>query len=175
MRIAVCGHGRAGKDTVSEWLRDNTGLRYTGSTSQAAARVVMSNMNAAGHAYASVEECWNDRHNHRTEWRDIIWAYNGPDGMALYRDMAAENDILNGIRSIKELAACKRSGLIDAAVWVSAPVPIDLSNEIRPNHCQYVIKNCGSTPDLYRELKSFVMELRDEGWPVLVKESCLRQ
>ena len=39
MRIAVCGEGRSGKDTVSLWLGSNTALRYVESTSEAAARL----------------------------------------------------------------------------------------------------------------------------------------
>lgn len=175
MRIAVCGHGRAGKDTVCQWLAQNTSLRYEKSTSQAAAEVVFRRMAELGHGYPSVQACWEDRHNHRELWAETIWAYNQPDGLTLYRQMAETNDVLNGIRRWSELEACANEGIVDYSIWVSAPVAVDPSNEIGLGHCSYVISNCGSPGDLQRQLWDFVIGLRDRPYGIdLVKETSLR-
>jgi hypothetical protein len=119
-RIALCGPGRCGKDTAADWLAANTKLRYHQSTSQAAADICFKKLHKK-YGYKTPQEAFVDRHRHRTEWAEIIWAYNKPDGIRLYRDMVRTNDVLNGIRKSNELHACKQLGLIDLAIWIDRP------------------------------------------------------
>jgi hypothetical protein len=107
MRLAIVGPGQSGKTTAARWFAEHTPLRYVESTSAAAAKVVCGHP-SMGDRYGSLEECYADRRNHRRQWRDIILEYNRPDGLRLYREMAAENDVLDGIRDARE---CRRAGV----------------------------------------------------------------
>jgi hypothetical protein len=141
LRLAICGPGRCGKDSASNWLRANTTLEYYQSTSEAAADVVYGALKDK-HGYSNKQECWDDRLNHRVEWADTIWAYNQPDGLRLYRDMLDRNDILNGIRRTRELKACINAGLVTLTIWINRPNTTEsVSNEITPEDCDMVLQN----------------------------------
>lgn len=158
MRLALVGPGQSGKTTAAEWLAEHTPLRYAGSTSSAAAKVVCGHPSMRDR-YGSLEECYADRRNRRQEWRDIILEYNQPDGLRLYRDMIRESDILDGIRDPRELQACREAGLADAVVWIEREAPEDLSLGFGPEAADYVIRNDGTFEELYRELRVLAMRL----------------
>ena len=121
MKLAIIGPNRCGKDTVCRWLAEHTELTYRQSTSEAAATIVFDAMGLAhtreGRTFPwrTVEQCWEARHEHREEWAAIIWFYNQPDGLRLYRDMIKKQDILNGISRLSGLRACIDEKLIDWA------------------------------------------------------------
>lgn len=121
--------------------------------------------------YNSVDDCWNDRHNHQELWRDIILHYNGSSKCRLYREMAeAGNDIFDGIRCPEELRACMKRGVFDAAVWVSRHVPRDPSNGITRDMCDYEVNNHHGVDFLHGELLRLVTHMRDDGYDVEMKE-----
>ena len=60
-RLVVTGHGRHGKDTVSEMLRDRYGFTFISSSEFAADRVVFPQFIDR---YKSVEECFQSRQFH---------------------------------------------------------------------------------------------------------------
>jgi hypothetical protein len=165
MRIAICGHGQSGKDTAAEYLRSHAGLRYTRSTSEAAALIVFEAM--AGE-YPDAQACFHDRRNRRKEWAEIIWRYNQPYGTTLYESMAATNDILNGIRCPDELAACRRAGLIDAAIWIDRPGFFDASQKFGPLDCDIVLMNHGTVAQYRKKLHCLAALLKRESVSVLV-------
>lgn len=154
MKLAICGPGRAGKDTASKWLACHTTLRYTESTSEAAAQLCYSKL-ADRYGYTSVSEAFEDRHNHRVEWADIIWSYNKPDGITLYCEMLQDGDILNGIRRAAELQALVDRHLIDLVMWIDRDVPTDPSLETTSSVADIIIPNNDSIADLYRRLTHF--------------------
>lgn len=158
MRLAIVGPGQSGKTTAARWLADHTPLRYVESTSAAAAKVVCSHP-LMRDRYRSLEECYADRRNHRQQWRDIILEHNQPDGLRLYREMAAENDILDGIRDARELQACRDAGLVDAVIWIERDAPVDVSLGFGPEAADYVVDNDGTFQELYRQLGELVERL----------------
>ena len=158
MRIAIVGRGRAGKTTAARWLAEHTPLRYAGSTSYSAARVVCGDPSLSGR-YESVDACYADRRNVREEWRRIILDYNGPDGLRLYREMAAENDILDGIRSRRELEACRAAGLAEVVVWIERDVPPDPSLDFGPGAADHLIDNTGALAELHDRLGVLALRL----------------
>ena len=89
-----------------------------------------------------MQDSFADRHEHRQEWADIIWEYNEPDGLTLYREMVKTNDIINGIRKTSELYACKEAGLINLSIWIDRPGRAELgSMSLGVEDCDIVIPN----------------------------------
>ena len=68
--------------------------------------------------YKSEEECYADRHNHRTEWYNAICDYNVPDAATLGREMFAAYDIYCGLRNKREFFAMQNTGVFDYCIWV---------------------------------------------------------
>lgn len=162
-RIAVCGYSRHGKGEVAKLISRYSGLRYQQSTSQAAAQLVFNTIGRS-YGYRDAEECFNDRHNHRKEWAETIWQYNQPDGLRLYREMLADNDVLEGIRKQEELAAVVKEGLVDTTVWVDASqreaVEPQNSCQVCMRDCEHVIDNNGSYGELLTLVLLFCEKLR---------------
>ena len=116
-KLLVIGHGRHGKDTVCEILRDSYGFSFE-SSSQFCSRLFIFDQLKDQYGYANEQQCYDDRHNHRTEWYDAICAYNVPDPARLGREIFKEHDIYCGLRNKKEYHAMRNTGVFDYAVWV---------------------------------------------------------
>jgi len=159
MQIVICGHGRCGKDTASQWFMEHTRLRFHESTSEAAAQLCYQRLREK-YGYYSVEQAFEDRHNHRKEWAEIIWAYNEPDGLTLYRDMLEANDILNGVRKASELEALRTHLLVDLVIWIDRDVPNDPSLEMDSSVADIIIDNNGTLADLHQKLSRFARVAR---------------
>ncbi len=159
MKIAIIGHGRAGKDTVANWLGEHTTLRYRESTSQAATALCYQQMQEK-YRYISMEDAFQDRHNHREEWASIIYAHNKPDGLTLYRGMLEEGDILNGMRREAELEALRTNLMIDLTIWIDRDVPADPSNEMTCDAADFIIDNNSTLKALYTKLTRLTRWLR---------------
>lgn len=150
MAIAICGHGDHGKGTVSRMLSEILELQYTKSTSRAAAELVFSRTKET-HSYASVEDCWEDRRNHRDLWDVIIARHNKPLGITLYADMIRDGeDIIDGIRRIDELSSCRSHHLVQCALWIDASQrkPSDPTCSIIAKDCDITVDNNGTLDDL---------------------------
>ena len=164
MRIAIGGFGEDGKGTAATTLSRLAGLRYRESTSQAAARLVYDQLRLK-YGYQTVEECWDDRRNHRAEWAQIIWDHNRPDGITLYAEMCEDNDIIEGIRNADELQACREAGIIQVAVWIdyshrrSPESPA--SARIGADDCDVVIDSPQGLEHLERQLRDLADSLRE--------------
>lgn len=153
MRLAISGRGQSGKDTAAEWLRDNTTLRYCGSTSRIALPVVFrAFLRRYGASYVSPLACYADRLNHRQFWSDVIDKYNTPDACRLYRDCLEVQDILTGIRKRRELEAVKKAGLIDLSVWIGRDNTEDETQEYGPEDCDIALYNNGTLEQFYEKL-----------------------
>lgn len=159
MILAVCGYGTHGKGTFCQLLAGLTTLRYTQSTSEAAAEVVFAAIGTR-YGYANSHECWLDRRNHRAEWFDIIREYNKPDGMTLYREMLKTQDILEGIRDSFELRTLKEAGLVQKSVWISAekrlPPELIASNNVTQDDCDAWVGNNGTRREFIQKVQEFI-------------------
>ena len=116
-KLLVIGHGRHGKDTVCEILRDEYDYTFE-SSSQFCSKLFIYDMLKVKYNYKSEEECYADRHNHRTEWYNAICDYNVPDAATLGREMFAAYDIYCGLRNKREFFAMKNTGVFDYCIWV---------------------------------------------------------
>jgi dephospho-CoA kinase len=156
-KILIVGHARAGKDTVAQILADGWGFKFQSSSWAACEKVVFPKIKHL-YGYETIEECFNDRVNHRAEWKDLISEYNEVDRTRLARDILEDSNIYVGLRCEKELKASHT--LFDAIVWVDAsyrkePEPKS-SNTITMDMADYVIDNNGSINDLIIETFKFM-------------------
>jgi hypothetical protein len=113
-KVLILGHGAHGKDTVADIVTDFTGLRFESSSMAAAAQAVLPSMPQ----YASAQECFDDRRNHRQQWRELISAYNTPDKGRLCKEILQRCDGYVGMRCHLEYASVRH--LFDHVLWVDA-------------------------------------------------------
>lgn len=183
-KVLILGHGRHGKDTAADILKEELDYQFISSSLFAAKRVMMPYFAKMGVHYASVEACYEDRHavywadwaprrwllrllgieprkvEHRAIWYDQISAYNSPDKARLAREIMQECDIYVGMRSNEEYQAAK--GLFDVTLWVDAGLRVDYreprnSFDIDFNLSEMIwIDNNGSLEHLKRQVLAAV-------------------
>ena len=119
MKLIVTGYAQHGKDTVCEILRDKYGFSFESSSRILLDEVIFPVL-APKYGYASKDECFADRINHRQEWFDLLVAYNTPNSSRLGALIFSKYDIYCGLRNRNELLAMKEAGLFDYLVWVDA-------------------------------------------------------
>ena len=158
-RLLVIGHGRHGKDTVCEILRDNYGFRFQSSSEFCARKFIYDELKLK-YDYANYEACYADRHNHRSEWYDMIHEYCQDDYARLGRDIFSENDIYCGLRNRAEFHAMRNTGVFDYCIWVDRsdhvlPEPRDSMN-LEIWMADHVIDNNSTLEVLHRSVGELV-------------------
>lgn len=152
MKIAICGPGGCGKDMVADIISRLWGLRYDHSTSYQARHFVFGYMRADGYGYSDAEECYSDRRFHRDLWAHVIDKYNHPDATRLYREhLASGQQILTGVRKLREFRACKSEKLFDLSIWIERKdfKSTDATQEYGPEECDFILYN--DTPELLEQ------------------------
>jgi dephospho-CoA kinase len=165
-KLLIIGHGRHGKDTVCDILRDNYGFQFKSSSEFCAERFIYAELKNK-HGYTSYDQCYQDRHNHRSEWFDMIHAYCRDDYARLGREIFEENHIYCGLRNRAEFHAMRNTGVFDYAIWV------DRSDHLPPEDrssmnleiwmANYVIDNNGTLEDLIRNTTKLADRLQNFG------------
>jgi len=163
MKLMIMGYGRHGKDTVCEILRDEYGMTFE-SSSLAALRLAIYPVLKELIGYQTIEECYNDRYNHRALWHELIKAYNHNDKARLGRKVYHDCDVYCGIRAKEELEAIEQADLFDYAVWVDAserlPAETTDSCTVVVRDANYVLDNNGDLDRLRFNIK-IMMSLLD--------------
>jgi hypothetical protein len=133
LKLLIIGHGRHGKDTVCEILRDKYNYSFE-SSSQFCSKLFIYNDLKDKYGYANEEECYADRHNHRAEWYNAIC------------------DIYCGLRNKKEYHAMRNTEVFDYAIWVdrSDYLPLESKDSMSLEQwmADYTIDNNGTLEDL---------------------------
>jgi len=157
-KLLIVGHGRHGKDTVCELLRD-VGYNFQ-SSSKFCSELFIFNELKDKYGYANEEECYNDRHNHRVEWYNMIHNYCCDDLAKLGRSLFAEHDIYCGLRNKREFFAMQNEEIFDYAIWVDRsdhlPLEDPSSMGIEQWMCDYTIDNNGSLDRLKRNVYTLI-------------------
>ena len=112
IKININGYARHGKDTVREMFQKH-GLRGS-NTSMMYAKHIQEN--GLIKYYATPEECYEDRVNHRADWYNIIRSVD--DDSYWVKKCLEENDIYTGHRDRGEFERSKH--LFDVTIWVDA-------------------------------------------------------
>lgn len=162
MKLMVVGHGRHGKDTVSEILRDHFGLTFQ-SSSQFCCDLFIFDELKDKYGYKTSGECYNDRHNHRSEWFDLISDYNKNDLARLGKNLYEQYDVYCGLRNREELKALKEAGIMDAVIWIdrSKYVPLEPTDSmtITKDMADYKIDNNGNLEALQVKIYNLMFML----------------
>jgi hypothetical protein len=166
MKLIVTGHAAAGKDTLCEILEENTGLKF-GSSSLIACEEVVLPVLGPKYGYTTVDECFNDRNNHRSEWYDLISEYNREDPTRLGKHILFQLglDVYCGLRNIREFQALVDNGFIQYTIWVDRskvnPPEPNTSITVTSDDCDYVLDNNGAKLDLLLEVGKLIQWIND--------------
>lgn len=156
LKLMIVGHGRHGKDTVCDLLK-GYGYNFT-SSSLHCSQIVFDALKDK-YGYSTKEECFNDRHNHRKEWFDIITDYNTPDRSRIAKEIYENNSLYAGMRNREEFLQCKEAKIFDYAVWVDAskrlPPEDESSMNIKKEDCDFCIDNNGDLTTLSHRVRLF--------------------
>jgi hypothetical protein len=163
LKFMIMGYARHGKDTVAEIMQNSLGLKFVSSSFAAADKIMMPYFASKGVNYASVDQCYADRVNHRAEWYDQIKAYHTHDLARLAREIYKDSDVYVGIRDEEQLKAAHDEGLFDYSIWVDrskhAPPEPTSSNTVTWQMADYVIDNNGTLEELKVKVLSLYWDL----------------
>ena len=153
-KLLVVGHGRHGKETVCELL-ENYGYTFKSSSKFCSELFIFDDLKNK-YGYKDEEECYNDRHNHRTEWYNMIHDYCRDDLARLGRNLFAKHDIYCGLRNKREFFAMQNEEIFDYAIWVDRSDHCHLepasSMTIEQWMCNYTIDNNGDLARLKKNV-----------------------
>lgn len=157
MKLLILGHGRHGKDSVAEILRDLFSFSFI-SSSLAAAEIAVYPQLRDKYGYKTITECYDDRSNHRMEWKQCITDYNTPDKSKLCREILEKNDCYVGMRCDEEYEATKH--LFDFVIWVDASkrLPPDPSLAIKQDSTMLVLDNNTTERNLIRNVRKLATQ-----------------
>jgi dephospho-CoA kinase len=162
-KLLVIGHGRHGKDTVCEILRDEYGYTFESSSKFCSKLFIYDDLKDK-YGYANEEECYADRHSHRAEWYNAICDYNVPDAATLGREMFDAYDIYCGLRNKREFFAMQNTGVFDYCIWVdrSNHLPSESKDSMSLEQwmADFTIDNNGTLDDLWFNTRQLMKYLK---------------
>lgn len=149
---------RHGKDSFAEILNEHFGLFFQ-SSSQAAANIFLYDSLKDKYGYKTPEECFEDRVNHRAEWKTMICDYNKNDRAKLAKEILKNSDCYVGMRDREEINECMRQGLFDIIVWIDASDRLPLepadSFDIDKSCADIIIENNGTFEEFKEKVLRF--------------------
>lgn len=156
-KLLLLGQGRSGKDTMAEILRDYYGVTFAASSEFACKHFIFEALRGFM-GYANEEECFNDRHNHRDLWYQLISTYNKEDHSKLAKELLQTSDIYVGMRSKIELDTCDKENVFDLKIYVDASERLQYSeptssNQITPEDGDMIIYNNGTEAEFVIEVQ----------------------
>ena len=117
-KVLILGHGRHGKDTLAEYLEKYFGIPFISSSFGAAEAIFAGLQYFTDFKYEYVEDAFEDRHNYRPLWKQLITEYNADDKARLCKEILSKSDCYVGMRCKEEYEASKH--LFDLVIWVDA-------------------------------------------------------
>jgi hypothetical protein len=159
-KLIVIGYGRHGKDTFCEIARDLYNFNFISSSSFCAENLIYPELKEK-YGYETIEDCYNDRHNHRSEWFDLIAKYNETDNSALGREILSKHDIYCGLRRKEELESILLKDICDYVIWIDAsdrlPPEDESSCTVTPDMADITIYN-NDTYENFLKISSYIIE-----------------
>lgn len=157
-KLLILAHMRSGKDTLAEILNKHFYLKFE-SSSMAALKIFIFDALKEQYGYKTLEECFNDRLNHRKEWYDLICDYNKEDKAKLAKKILEDSDCYVGMRDKNELDECIKQDLFSLIVWVDAserlPPESSESFKIDKSCADIIIDNNGTLEEFEKKVIRF--------------------
>lgn len=154
-RLMVFGYKRHGKDASCEYIERTFGLSFKSSSYFACETFLFEQMRET-HGYASIDECFEDRVNHREYWYNAIRDYNNGDRCRLGRGIFESHPIYCGIRDREEFETLRAEGMFDLAIWIDASdrlPPEDASSmNLNQADADIVVSNNGTLEQLHQNI-----------------------
>ena len=140
MKILICGWGRSGKDELATLLE----LLYKSSSETALDKVIWPGWGES--RYATKEDCFNDRANHRQTWYERICDFNKDDRARLAKIIVETSECYVGMRDDREFLECQKQKVFDLTIWVDAEgrVPEEESCKVTKEMCDVTVMNRGT-------------------------------
>ena len=159
-KILIIGHARHGKDTLAELLSFHFGYTRESSSMKSSELFLYDALKEKYH-YQTPEECFDDRVHHRKEWHDLIADYNREDPAKLAKEILKSADIYVGMRSQREVWACREQKIFDLIIGIFDDRKIKESGDSFTldfwGVCDIVIPNT----DTIEVLEQKVLKLKD--------------
>lgn len=156
LKIVIAGHGRHGKDTLAEFLRDQYGLSFS-SSSWMACNLFIYNAIRHQFGYTNIDDCYADRGNHRQLWFDMIVDFNTPDLARLGKAIFSQHPVYCGIRNKDELNALKKEHDV-LVIWVDAskrkPLEPSTSMTVSQDDAHLILSNNGTLEEFHKNIRS---------------------
>lgn len=157
-KILIIAPARWAKDTMAEILNKHFDFTFE-SSSMAASKIFIYDALKEKYGYASPEECFSDRVNHRAEWYNLICDYNKDDKARLAKSILENSDSYIGMRDFRELDECIVQHLFDLIVWIDAserlPMEDASSFNIDKSYADIIIDNNGTLEEFERRVLNF--------------------
>ncbi len=153
MKILILGTARHGKDSLAELLNEYYGMTFKSSSEMANELFIYDELKSK-YGYNSIEECFEDRMNHREEWYLMICGYNMEDKARLSKDIISKYDCYVGMRDLEEFNASK--DLFDLIIWVDASKRLpsnEVTNKISIEDAHIVVHNNGTFEEFKEKVK----------------------
>lgn len=164
-KLLVLGHARHGKDTAAEYLAEKLGLTYAGSSQVCCDAFIFDSLKDE-YSYATSQECFEDRINHRAEWHNLIADYCKDDKAKLGRLIYERNDIYCGIRAQDECDAVIAE-FNPVVVWVNASNRVGTesseSMQLKYQESWVKIQNNGTGGEFLAKLDELVERFETNG------------
>jgi hypothetical protein len=156
MKILILGHARHGKDELASILQKKYNLTFK-SSSETCNELFIYETLRDKYNYTSKEECFEDRTNHRDEWKRLICDYNKDDKARLGKYIYERNDIYVGLRDFEEYEAIIKLGTVDVVIYVDAGKRMGYNDEtmgigIDDFRVNCVVDNNGTLEELEEKL-----------------------
>jgi len=148
MKILILGNARHGKDTLAERLNEHFGMTFKSSSEMAMETFIFDEI-ADKYGYSTMQQCFEDRVNHRSLWYKMICGYNKEDKARLSKDILQKYDCYVGMRDLEEFEASRF--LFDVIIWVDATDRLgsdENTNKIPMDVADMIITNNGTFEEL---------------------------
>lgn len=163
LKIYLLGHARSAKDHAGEYLKKKIGMNFESSSYFLAKKFIFDALRGE-FGYKTVDECFEDRHNHRKRWYGMITAYNTPDRTRLSSAIFDEFDAYIGLRNYEELEAAKKKwGRAVLVIWIDAEERVGPESEdsctVTVDQADIIIKNNGTVEEFDAKLAKLAVIL----------------